>query len=82
MKGWKGPAHAILRLNIRALLLRPFQFPEENIEVMLRVIVVLLRREGRRLGNVRRCAGDGGTVDIRWLGVFRVWLDAFCGGGG
>lgn len=50
---------------------------------MLRVLVILLRRQRGRFRDVDRGAGDGGTVDIRRLGIGGVGLDALgegCGG--
>ena len=45
---------------------------------MLRVIIVLLRRQRRRLGNMRRSTSNRGTLNIRRLGIRRVRLDTLC----
>lgn len=74
--------YTILRLNIRALLLRPLYFPEKHVEVMLRVIVVFLRRERGWLRDMGRSASHRCALRIRRLGVLSLWLDTLCMGGG
>lgn len=74
--------YTILRLNLRTILLRPFQLRQKHIEVMLRVIVILGLGQGRRLSSMARYAGDTVRLRVGRLRVRRVGLNALTGDGG
>lgn len=48
---------------------------------MLRVILILLRRQRCRLRDMGRCTGNRGR-QVGRLGILGVWLDALCKGRG